>query len=423
MTLVETVAEQRGSRVANDGNGSWRVSRVSELAKVISGYPFDSSKFAEEGWPLIRIRDLDGSVTETHFGGDPVGSALVTQDDVLIGMDGDFNIGRWRSARPALLNQRMLALRGPRDLMTVLRHALAEPLQIINDMTYATTVKHLSIGQVRSIRIALPTDPEEMSALARFLDRETAEIDSFIQDQEELIRLLRERRVSTISRAVTRGLNDEVPLRDSGVSWLGAVPASWTVRPLWSMFRKIKDTGHPEEVMLSVFRDHGVVEKGSRENLNKTAENRDIYQLIHPGWLVANRMKAWQGSVGISPSRGIVSGHYICFKPLHSESDAYLNLLFRSRPYADGYGTLSRGVRVGQAEIDNDQYRLLPVLVPPLAEQRQIVASLAEELADIDAMLEDADQSITLSRERRGAIVSAAMAQTLDLHEELGDVA
>src|SRR5579875_3961930 len=107
------------------------------------------------------------------------------------------------------------------------------------------------------------------------------------------------------------------------------------------------------EPMLSVFRDFGVVAKDSRENLNQTAENRSIYQLVHPGWLVTNRMKAWQGSVGISALRGIVSGHYICFAPLHKENHNYLNLLFRSPRYAVGYGLISRGVRIGQAEIDN----------------------------------------------------------------------
>ena len=84
--------------------------------------------------------------------------------------------------------------------------------------------------------------------------------------------------------------------------------------------RSDQDVGHPDEQMLSVFRDYGVVTKDSRNNLNKTAENRNIYQLVSPGWLVTNRMKAWRGSVGISTLRGIVSGHYICFSPRHKET-------------------------------------------------------------------------------------------------------
>lgn len=195
---------------------------------------------------------------------------------------------------------------------------------------------------------------------------------------------------------------------DSGVPWLGDVPAGWTTRPLWSMFERIKDVGHPDEQMLSVFRDYGVVAKDSRDNINKTAENRNIYQLVHPGWLVTNRMKAWQGSVGISGLRGIVSGHYICFAPRHDADSRYLNWLFRSPTYAVGYALQSRGVRIGQAEIDNDLYRVMPVLLPPIDEQRAIADYLDHETARIDTLIEEQQHLIEMLRERRAAVLSAA---------------
>lgn len=197
--------------------------------------------------------------------------------------------------------------------------------------------------------------------------------------------------------------------RPAPADWLGPIPAHWQARPLWSMFRRVKDIEHPDEPMLSVFRDYGVVPKASRPNLNVTAENRDIYQLVDPGWLVTNRMKAWQGSVGVSTLRGIVSGHYICFAPDHHEHAAYLNYLFRSVAYIDGYQLISRGVRVGQAEIDNNLYRLLPVLVPPLAEQQAIAAYLDQETAQIDALIGKQEQLIETLRTRRAAVVDTAV--------------
>jgi type I restriction enzyme S subunit len=115
--------------------------------------------------------------------------------------------------------------------------------------------------------------------------------------------------MSTITEVVTGGLNPGGRMRDSLVSWIGDIPAHWQIKPLWAMYQRIKDVDHPSETMLSVYRDYGVVVKSSRENLNVTADDRSIYQLVHPGWLVTNRMKAWQGSVGISGLRGIVSGH------------------------------------------------------------------------------------------------------------------
>jgi len=205
---------------------------------------------------------------------------------------------------------------------------------------------------------------------------------------------------------VTRSRPDLV---DSGVPWLGRVPAGWKTKPLWSLFERIKDVDHPEERMLSVFREFGVVAKDSYDNINKTAENRSIYQLVHPGWLVANRMKAWQGSVGISSLRGIVSGHYICFAPRHNEDHRYLNWLLRSTAYSNGYAVLSRGVRIGQAEIDNDEFRLMPILLPPVEEQRAISDYLDRETDQIDTLIAKQEQLIATLRERRRSLVRRAL--------------
>jgi type I restriction enzyme S subunit len=175
------------------------------------------------------------------------------------------------------------------------------------------------------------------------------------------------------------------------------------------MFERVKDTGHPHETMLSVFRDHGVVQKDSRSNLNVTAHDRSIYQLIDSGWLVVNRMKAWQGSVGISTYRGIVSGHYLCFRPKHQESSRYLNWLLRSAPYAAEYGRLSRGVRPGQAEIDNDQLRRLQVLMPSVVEQERIADFLDEQVGLLDRAATLKERQATLLRELLQSQVDAAV--------------
>ncbi|MFE6492812.1 restriction endonuclease subunit S [Streptomyces sp. NPDC057748] len=169
----------------------------------------------------------------------------------------------------------------------------------------------------------------------------------------------------------------------SPVCW----PSDWRTAPLWSMFERVKDVEHPHEELLSVYREHGVVKREGRDdNYNKAALDRSIYQLVHPGWLVVNRMKAWQGSVGISPYRGIVSGHYICFRPKHNEDHRFLNWLFRSAVYAAEYASLSRGVRPNQVEIDNEWLRALQVKLPPLEEQRRIADFLDAEIARIDKL-------------------------------------
>lgn len=180
---------------------------------------------------------------------------------------------------------------------------------------------------------------------------------------------------------------------DGSIRW----PFWWRTVPLWSLFERVKDVGHPDEEMLSVYRDHGVIKKSSRDdNFNKTAENRDIYQLVDVGWLIINRMKAWQGSVGVSFLRGTVSGHYICFRPQHDEDSRFLNWLLRSDVYAYEYARLSRGVRPAQIEIDNDALRTLPIHLPPMDEQRRIADFLDAETARIDEVASRRSRQLAL---------------------------
>jgi restriction endonuclease S subunit len=279
-----------------------------------------------------------------------------------------------------------------------------------------TTFMEVSGGAFSAMKVPQPPLNEQVE-IAHYLESRTRRVDVLIAKQQQLIQKLNVRRTAAHGDAALRGLDAGVPMRDTGVPWLGEIPEHWTVRPLWSMFRRIKDVGHPEAAMLSVFREFGVVEKDSRANNNATADNRDIYQLVHPGWLVTNRMKAWQGSVGISNLRGIVSGHYLCFAPTHAESHEFLNILLRSQPYVNGYFSLSRGVRPGQAEIDNDLYRLLPIVLPPPDEQKRIFAYVQAQTAKIDALIQKSAQFVLLAKERRAALVTAAVTGQIDVRE------
>jgi type I restriction enzyme S subunit len=188
-------------------------------------------------------------------------------------------------------------------------------------------------------------------------------------------------------------------------------PISWRTVPLWSLYERIKDVGHPNEDMLSVYRKHGVVKKDGRDdNFNKTAENRDIYQLVDDGWLIVNRMKAWQGSVGVSPYRGIVSGHYICFRPNHDEDPRFLNWLLRSAVYSYEYARRSRGVRPNQIEIDNDELRTLPIRLPGLDEQRRIADFLDTEADRVDGVVARRATYIQHVHERLDSLWSTTIA-------------
>ncbi len=203
--------------------------------------------------------------------------------------------------------------------------------------------------------------------------------------------------------------------KPSGVEWLGEVPEHWGLKPLWTLFRRLKRVGHETEQLLSVYRDHGVVTKASRDdNFNSPSEDLSTYQLVMPGDLVINKMKAWQGSVAISPERGIVSPAYFVYETLHYENSVFLHLLMRSVRYIVGYFTLSKGIRVNQWDLEPGYHSRIPLLLPPIYEQEQIVNFLVPETAKIDALVAEQQRLIELLKEKRQAVISHAVTKGLD---------
>ena len=182
----------------------WDVSRLTDLADLVNGFPFDSELFdPSDGIPLVRIRDLYTGSTEVRWSGDPVPEAEIGNGDVLIGMDGDFNVAWWTHGL-AVLNQRLCCLRAlaARASQRYLYYCLPFPLKTLNDVTYATTVKHLSSLDVLKFRLPLPPLDEQHQIVA-FLDRETARIDGLTSEVEAATERLQEYRTALITAAVT----------------------------------------------------------------------------------------------------------------------------------------------------------------------------------------------------------------------------
>lgn len=201
----------------------------------------------------------------------------------------------------------------------------------------------------------------------------------------------------------------------TGLKWLGQVPASWDVVPLWTLYSRGKSTNFPDEELLSVYRDHGVVPKSSRgDNFNKPSDDLSSYQLVKPGDMVINKMKAWQGSVAISRHRGIVSPAYFVYEGHHGMDDRYLHYLLRSERYITGYLSLSKGIRINQWDLDPIYHSRMPVLVPSLQEQRAIVNLLDRETAQIGELIDKQERLIELLAEKRQAVITHAVTKGLD---------
>lgn len=191
--------------------------------------------------------------------------------------------------------------------------------------------------------------------------------------------------------------------KDSGVDWLGEIPAHWDVLPLRAATRLKADRNRPDLQVLSVYRDYGVIPKDSRDdNHNATSLDTNTYKVVKPGDLVVNKMKAWQGSMGVSNYEGIVSPAYItCATNPDIIKPNFLHYLVRSALLIDVYGSLSYGVRVGQWDMHYEDLKQIRLPIPEHSEQDRIVAFLDQKTAEIDAAIAKKERLIELLQEQK----------------------
>lgn len=396
----------------------WDVRPVKLVARIINGYPFDSNQFSvNEGFPLIRIRDLNQVDAEAYYVGDFVEAAAITQEDVLIGMDGDFNVGRWRGKCPALLNQRMCCVRGNSGLITrLLEYALPIPLKAINEVTYSTTVKHLASSQIEKTLFVAPPDEVEQAKIVEFLDQETGKIDALVQEQRQLIELLKEKRQAVISHAITKGLDPDAQLKESGIDWLGRVPSHWQVERARHLFEERDErsvTG--EEEMLTVSHLTGVTPRSEKTVNMFEAETNEGYKKCSQGDLVINTLWAWMGAMGVAHQSGIVSPAYNVYVPRSDFSPSYVDKLVRIRSFADETARWSKGVWSSRLRLYPQEFFQIYLPVPPYNEQLSIAKAVDGEILRIELLSHQAQYAIDLLQERRTALISAAVTGKIDV--------
>jgi len=203
----------------------WSIGRLKDLVVITNGFPFDSARFTDSaGVPLVRIRDLLAGRTQTYFDGPTPPEVVVSDGDLLIGMDGDFNSVVWTGGE-AVLNQRLCRLRASGGLdQRFLRYLIDLPLRYINSLTYATTVKHLSSVDIINERVPLPPIAAQ-EAIANYLDGETARIDALVMKKQRLVELL-ENRFRALQVATLTGQPSEARPH----SQLGRLPITWEAR-------------------------------------------------------------------------------------------------------------------------------------------------------------------------------------------------
>lgn len=256
-----------------------------------------------------------------------------------------------------------------------------------------------------NLKIPLPKK-EVQCQIADFLDSKCAEIDALSNDIQSEIDTMEAYKRSVITEAVTKGLDKNVPMKDSGMSWIGLIPEHWRVEKVKYHLRRNEIRNPGNQIVLSVYRDYGVIPKDSRDdNHNVTSEDVSKYKYVKPGYLVINKMKAWQGSMGVSDYEGIVSPAYFIYEFIDNQIvKMYLHYLFRYC-YKDEFRRISGGIREGQWDLSPEGFANTYLPLPSVREQIEIVEYINNVVYEIEALLADKEHQLQVLADYKKSII------------------
>lgn len=183
-------------------------------------------------------------------------------------------------------------------------------------------------------------------------------------------------------------------------SWLGAIPTHWQVLNLRQILTACSEKNHPDMPLLSVVREKGVIVRNiDDKNHNYVPDDLSNYKLVKRGQFAVNKMKAWQGSYGVSQHDGIVSPAYFVFNINHDMNHDFFDKAIRSKIYVNYFGQASDGIRVGQWDLSMKRLRDIPFCLPPREEQEQIVRFLDWKVSAIDKLIATKEKQLSILKE------------------------
>lgn len=297
-------------------------------------------------------------------------------------------------------------------------NALTIPFQYYST---STALPSMTQGDLLNHPCAIPA-LEEQTQIARFLDHETARIDALIEEQQRLIELLKEKRQAVISHAVTKGLDLTVPMKDSGVEWLGEVPAHWYISNVKRVATIRYGIGeppqyHPEGMPLiratnvhagKLF-SQGLVFVDPAE----IPARRIVW--LEPGDIVVVRSGAYTGDSAIIPNEygPCIAGFDMVLR-CHSARPDFIQFALLSKYLKEGQLDLEK-MRAAQPHLNAEELGACMLVLPGMEEQIRIVEFLQMRCAEFDILMTEADQAKSLLQERRSALISAAVTGKIDL--------
>ena len=282
-------------------------------------------------------------------------------------------------------------------------------------MWYRNIFNHLGDSGVRSslnatelleIPITVPSMPEQ-TRIASFLDSKCSEIDSITADIQKEIELLQEYRKSVITEAVTKGLDPNVEMKDSGIEWIGSIPKHWDIHRVSNYFyeRSVQNIFEKEENLLSLSYGH-IIRKDINTNGGLLPANFNTYNIIEPNDIIIRPTDLQNDKrslrTGLSSEHGIITSAYIDLAPYTGVNSKYFHYLLHTYDVEKVFYNMGNGVRQG---LNYSEFAKLLLVQPPKNEQSEIVTYLDSKCAEIDSIIEDKQKQLDTLAEYRKSLI------------------
>ena len=400
----------------------WRAERLKYVANV------SSEKIgATRGRRYVGMENISSGDGKYVTAGDVVPDGLSVafrRGDVLFGKLRPYLAKSWLAAFSGICSSEFLVLRTERLAPKFLNYVTLsrEFVDVVDSSTYGAKMPRASWDFIGMLKVPLPSQ-ELSSKIARFLDYETAKIDRLIEKQQQLIALLEEKRQAVISHAVTKGLNPDAPMKDSGIEWLGQVPAHWEVKRLKHISPRVgvglvinPSTYTRDEGVYFIFggdvKEHRFDLSGARR-IAKADSDRLRPSRLSSGDLVSVRVGEPGVTAVVPPElEGGNCASVVIIRRGDFDSD-WLCSAMNSWVGRRQVGLVSYGAAQKQFNISDAVEFRFPT--PPLSEQTEIAAYIAQKLSRFDDLTANAESAVSLLQERRTALISAAVTGKIDV--------
>jgi len=280
--------------------------------------------------------------------------------------------------------------------------------KLISNGVRQNTSDFRSWSKLGCIPIAIPPLAEQ-EKIVSYLEDKTSKIDAYVADKEKEIELLQELKQKTIADAVTKGLNPDAKMKDSGISWIGEIPEHWEVKRVGSFLRERKEKYNGDETLgiLSLLKGIGIIPYEEKGNLgNKAKEDLSTYKITRKGDVVVNCMNVIIGSSGITDYDGYISPAYYSFIPINKLM-AILYKHWLSLPQMQGaIRGMAKGILEIRLRVSSQQLLSMKIPQPPQDEQQAIVAYIEEKCEKIDKLASELQSEIDYLKEYKQRLIA-----------------